>query len=313
MFNEADREFLPTGAPGWHSPEETRTEWTEPGFDLATDTLVVLDPTGRMVAHQEVFTTPPHVRAIIWGKVHPDFRGLGLGTSLIEWAEERATQLFQARAPEEAALTAQVWLMAENKGAIATLEDLGYHHSRYFWEMEIRQTEPPPPQAWPDGVQLRPFDREQYRLVRAAIRESFRDHWGFAAADPEEDYQRAAHHLDNHPHYDPDLIFVLWDGDEVAGVAECFPNADNDPGKGLVAVLGVRREWRGRGLGLGLLRHSFREFWNRGIPTVVLGVDADSLTGATRLYEKAGMKVVLESATYDKQLREGVELRNVGD
>jgi hypothetical protein len=41
---------------------------------------------------------------------------------------------------------------------------------------------------------------------------------------------------------------------------------------------------------------------------VGLGVDADSLTGATRLYEKAGMHVVRELATYEKELRAGEEL-----
>jgi ribosomal protein S18 acetylase RimI-like enzyme len=162
-------------------------------------------------------------------------------------------------------------------------------------------------------LELRPFDRDRYRQVRRAIRDAFRDHWGFADADPEEDYRRAAHHLDGHPHFDPELFFVLWDGDEVAGAAECFPNAENDPEKGQVAVLAVRKRWRGRGLGLGLLLHSFRAFWSRGIRTVTLTVDAESLTGATRLYEKAGMHVVLESATYDKKLRPGVELLNLGD
>ncbi len=311
LFNAADREFLPEGAPGWHSVEETRAEWTEPGFDLSTDTCVVIDRAGSIVAHQEVFTTPPHVRAIIWGKVHPDARGRGIGSALLEWAERRAHQMV-SRAPDHAAFNVQAWIMAENAPAVSLLEDHGFTHSRYFHEMEIHQTEPPEPQEWAEGFELRPFDRSQYRQVRAAVRESFLDHWGFAAADPEEDFVRAAHHLDNHPHFDPDLFFVLWDGDEIAGVAECFPHADNDPNKGLVGVLGVRKQWRGRGLGLALLLHSFRAFWERGIKNVSLGVDADSLTGATRLYEKAGMHVTLVSATYDKLLREGEELRNVG-
>jgi hypothetical protein len=32
--------------------------------------------------------------------------------------------------------------------------------------------------------------------------------------------------------------------------------------------------------------------WRRGLQAVALGVDADSLTGATRLYEGLGMRVV---------------------
>jgi hypothetical protein len=40
----------------------------------------------------------------------------------------------------------------------------------------------------------------------------------------------------------------------------------------------------------------------------ILGVDASSLTGATRLYEKAGMHIVEESDRYEKDLRPGKDL-----
>ena len=39
-----------------------------------------------------------------------------------------------------------------------------------------------------------------------------------------------------------------------------------------------------------------------------LGVDAQSLTGATRLYEKAGMHVDRQYANYEKELRPGEDL-----
>ena len=39
-----------------------------------------------------------------------------------------------------------------------------------------------------------------------------------------------------------------------------------------------------------------------------LDVDAESLTGATRLYEKAGMRVVHQDNQYQKELRAGIEL-----
>jgi hypothetical protein len=38
-----------------------------------------------------------------------------------------------------------------------------------------------------------------------------------------------------------------------------------------------------------------------------LGVDADSLTGATRLYEKAGMRVERRYELWEKELRPGIE------
>jgi mycothiol synthase len=57
-----------------------------------------------------------------------------------------------------------------------------------------------------------------------------------------------------------------------------------------------------------LLQHSFRELYARGQKKVGLGVDAASLTGATRLYERAGMHVARQYDTYEKELRPGRDL-----
>jgi hypothetical protein len=40
-----------------------------------------------------------------------------------------------------------------------------------------------------------------------------------------------------------------------------------------------------------MLRRAFAEFYLRGRRKVALAVDSQSLTGATRLYERAGMRV----------------------
>ncbi|MEZ4726737.1 MAG: hypothetical protein R3E79_06345 [Caldilineaceae bacterium] len=61
-------------------------------------------------------------------------------------------------------------------------------------------------------------------------------------------------------------------------------------------------------LALALLHHAFGEFYRRGVKKVGLGVDASSLTGATRLYEKAGMKPFRQYNTYEKELRPGRDL-----
>ncbi|MDH5371607.1 MAG: GNAT family N-acetyltransferase, partial [Acidimicrobiia bacterium] len=312
LFNAADREFQDPGTPGWHEASETTGEWTEPGFDLAQDTVLVFDGSGVLAGYQEAFTSPPHVRAIVWGKVHPDFRGIGLGAALLGWGEARAREMV-GRAPDGAAVDAQAWIDADNAGATKLLEESGFSRSRFFWEMEIELVEAPIAQTWPEGLELRPFLRDKHhRPAHEAVRDSFKDHWGFADADPDEAFERAEHHLDANPNFDPKYFHVLWDGDEVAAVSLCYPNADNDPRKGLVGVLGVRRAWRQRGLGLAILLHSFRVFWDNNIPIVALGVDADSLTGATRLYEKAGMHVHKTMATFEKRLREGIDLRNRG-
>ena len=95
------------------------------------------------------------------------------------------------------------------------------------------------------------------------------------------------------------LWFIVRDGDEMAAVARCEPDRS---GAGFVGAIGVRKRWRRRGVGLALLLHIFGEFYRRGQPRIALGVDAENPTGATQLYERAGMHVAYEAVTYGKDL-----------
>jgi ribosomal protein S18 acetylase RimI-like enzyme len=79
----------------------------------------------------------------------------------------------------------------------------------------------------------------------------------------------------------------------------------NDPernGGGYVGAIGVQRAWRGKGLGRALLVRTFAEFYARGVSRVTLGVDAQSPTGATKLYEGVGMTTENAAVVYEKAL-----------
>ncbi len=67
------------------------------------------------------------------------------------------------------------------------------------------------------------------------------------------------------------------------------PRSGEDPAVGYVAALGVRRAYRRRGIAEALLRTSFGQIHTRGGAGVSLHVDTQSTTGATRVYERAGM------------------------
>ena len=64
----------------------------------------------------------------------------------------------------------------------------------------------------------------------------------------------------------------------------------------------MHRPWRRRGLGLALLRAAFAGFFARGTRRVGLEVDADSPTGATRLYQRAGMELTQVHAVWEREL-----------
>src|SRR5919106_1328450 len=66
-----------------------RNEWNSPGFDPGSDIRLVFAPNGEMSGYIEVWTTvKPPVHPWIWGRVDPQYEGKGIGTWLMQWAEE---------------------------------------------------------------------------------------------------------------------------------------------------------------------------------------------------------------------------------
>jgi ribosomal protein S18 acetylase RimI-like enzyme len=189
--------------------------------------------------------------------------------------------------------------------------DQGLTLIRHFWRMVIElEDEPAAPQI-PAGIHIRPMRRnEEERRVIQAMRDSFKDHWGYIEGPFEDEYERWMHFLNGTPDFDPDLWLMALDGNQVAGISLNWKFIPGEPDLGWVGTLGVLRPWRKRGLGLALLQQSFLELYRRGQRKVGLGVDASSLTNATRLYEKAGMRSDprFQMEMYELELRPGVDL-----
>ena len=158
--------------------------------------------------------------------------------------------------------------------------------------------------AWP----LVPAHPDEARAIYQAYRDSFRDHRGYVEEPFETGFRRWRHVNEEDPDFDPTLWFVALDGARIAGFAICKPTTTDDPDAGWIHQLGVPRDWRRQGLGHALLLHCFGAFYRRGKARAALMVDATSLTGATRLYEKAGMHVVRQHVTYQQELRPGRDL-----
>jgi mycothiol synthase len=286
-----------------------RREWLSPGFDPAEDIRLIFAPDGEIAGYIEVWTTAkPPVHPGIWGRVHPDYEGLGIGTWMLQWGEERAIQVLKD-VPDDLRFAPHVgiWYQAERSKKL--FEDMGYSYIRTSYHMRIEMDALVPEPVWPQGITLRTFNPEtDAEVVYRADTEAFRDHFGFIEPPFEEGFERFKHFQINYEGFDPTLWFLAMDGDEIAGVNLCRPHYHHDPDLGWVGSLGVRRPWRKRGIGLALLRHSFNEFYRRGKRKVGLGVDAQNLTGALRLYENAGMHVHQAFDLYEKELRAGTEI-----
>ena len=105
------------------------------------------------------------------------------------------------------------------------------------------------------------------------------------------------HYLVDSESFDRGLWFVAWDGDRPAGAASAAcATVSGGSGSSASSVTG------GAGDRPCAAPALVRRVQAPRLPRAGLGVDAESLTGANRLYESAGMHVVRRLDFFDKQL-----------
>jgi mycothiol synthase len=259
--------------------------------DPARD-IFVAEVTGEVVAYARVFW-----QELVdggrsyenFGFVHPAWRRRGIGGALHRLNEDRLREI-AAEHPE----VDPKWLASESidadAGCVALLSGDGYAPARYFYEMVAASMEGIVAPPMPDGLDLRPVSREQYRTIWDASAEAFRDHWG------ENEWTEAewSRFQVEPQHADPRFWRVGWDGDQVAGaIVTTVPAEENERhgrSRVYVSMVSVRRRWRRRGLARALLASSLVGARDAGFTSASLGVDTDSPTGATDLYRSLGFE-----------------------
>lgn len=289
-------EIAEIGSPD-HPLAEMRTFMTAPGLNLATDSWNVYTLTGELVAHALLRSRQ---QVILGGNgwVLPEYQGRGLGTYLLGLLEARA-QAAIPFAPDGARVVQYQGINDPNTRALALLAAAGYAPERHFWRMEIDVGEQTFAPVELPGITIRTFDpARDAHAVYAAMEEAFIDHWGHIRSTFEEFQQ---FHMGGEK-FDPAVWFVAEADGQIAGA---LIGSHDSPTYGYVGILGVRRPWRGQSVALALLQTSFAAFQRVGKNKVGLGVDAASLTGATRVYERAGMHVAWRSTIMQKELRPG--------
>jgi mycothiol synthase len=280
LMNAYDESF----ATGEHSSaDDVRASWSGLG-DEGSATLV-LAQSSRPAAYYEVVRRTPE-RVHLDGYVHPEFRGLGLGAFILRNGEELARGL-----GGEYAVSAT---LAADRHANELFPREGWRLVRVFYRMVAELDGAPAPEP-PPGLVVRSFEPADAERFHEAMEEAFADHWDHDRQPFEEFREKALEAED----FDPTLWWLVLDGEDVAATLQATRRRF---GMGWIGMLGVRRPWRRRRLGELLLRTAFAEFAQRGETRVGLGVDAESETGATRLYDRVGMTVAFQFNIFRKDL-----------
>jgi len=269
------------------SVDDLRERWHDSEFSLNKHTRVAVTPDGQLLGYAEI---RPY---------HPTQFSTQLYLASNPSSSELGTQLLTSL---EANLASDTQLIAQVSGKNSRNQQIfaeaGYERGLTFLIMEIEMDDAPSAAVRPEGVTVRPFTPNQdeqatYETDEAAsLDKGYSKPLSFAAWSKRMSL--------NTEQFDPTLWFLACHEEEIVGVSLNFYLPEND--SGLIDHLGVRRSWRGRGIGQALLQRSFAAFYARGVKKAQLSVDSGSLTNAPRLYEKVGMKTVQTYHIYSKTI-----------
>ena len=277
--------------------EDVLDDWQ--GVDLAQEAIVVTAPGGRIVGNADIYNRR-NMRVSVYGNVAPAEQGRGVGTFLVNWGEAFARERMDA-APEGAKVAVEHFIDSQNAPAQKLLEALAYPRIRTVYVMAITLNEAPPAPVWPEGVHGRAFvPGQDERATWSAVETAFRD----LLERPPGSYERwlVVTESGRREPYLWRLAEDLRDGAIVGTVL-----GKRFSGGGWVGGVGVRRDWRGKGLALALLHDLFGVYYANGVREISLSVDADSPSSAPSLYTRAGMRVTKNIGIYRKTLREGTD------
>lgn len=264
---------------------------------------ILAEVAGEVVAYARVHwidNTDDSRSYVSFGKVHPAWRRRGIGTAMLAHNERRLLEI-AATQPFAGERWLQTWAPDTDLGAVALFSALGYQPARSFRHMvrpDLLAIHLPP---LPAGLEVRPVTQDHARAIFDAACEAFRDHFG-ERDESDESFRSWI----QDPSFDPSLIVVAFDGDQVAGAVQGSidpeENAQQGYRRGWTDPIFVRRAWRRRGLASALLGRALVALRERGMTSAQLDVDAENPNQAVTLYERHGFGAEHSSSLWRRPL-----------
>jgi len=277
---------------------EVREILTAPYHDPEKDSWVALDERGRIAAWAYLDNTTASVRDLLDNYCHPDF-GQPAQPVLLDLVLARiAERAVEFGYPE---MIARAGAVSSETYYLGILADAGFAFVKRYARMkrELAGGERPP--TLPDGVTIRPVEPgndAEMRIFHRILEDAFKDLPDYLPFD----YDTYRERLAALPSIAWDEWFITHVNGAPAGILQ---SADQslENNEGWVKNLAVAREFRGRGLGVALLRTAFATYAAKGRTSVGLGVDMTNPTAAYRLYTGVGMAPEYEVDMLERTIR----------
>ncbi|WP_369136939.1 GNAT family N-acetyltransferase [Modestobacter versicolor] len=285
------------------SVEDLHGWWVNELVDLARDSQVVRTADGEVVAFATAIAPPTFRDAYgvhLEGRVHPRWRGRGIGRALLAWQLERGTQVHAERHPEAPArLTVTAYTSMPDLAAM--LRRAGLVEARWFFHMTRPLTDLPEPRVV-EGVQLVPFSWDRDDEVRRAHNAAFTEHYGSSERD-ETSWQVM---FTGQSQFRPDLSVLAVEDGVVLAYALSYVSEATTAVTGeretYFGQIGVLPEARGRGLAKAVIVEALRVAAAGDCQTAGLQVDSGNVTGALGLYESLGFRTSRTEVSWSRHL-----------
>jgi mycothiol synthase len=227
------------------------------------------------------------------GRVAPEWRGRGLGTTLLHWAEDRIRTL-AAEHPTNGKGVFGANASSTEITATELLLNEGYQCVYTSAQMDFTDFGKLAAPSLPTTIEKRAVQPDQLRLIWEAIAHFWAGTaWG-SAVPSEEEYQEFLHQ----PDLDLALWQVAWDREQPVGMVL----GRISRGCGYIDEVSVDGAYRRQGIAQALILYALAGLRARGVNRVRLHTDANNRHGARSLYEKIGFSVVKEFPRYRKPL-----------
>ena len=178
-----------------------------------------------------------------------------------------------------------------------TLARLGFNLVRRFLVLRLKMTDVPEQDTNQATQPYRHLKRGEEEKLTQLQNRSFAETWGYSPTS----IQEISYHL-NLAGNSPDDVIVASDEERLVGYCWTKPCKDDTAARiAQVFMCGVDPDYRGRGIGQGVLLTALGHLRSKGAQIVELTVDSNNHT-AYSLYQSVGFRVWTNSLWYEKPI-----------